>query len=112
MGCLAAKPAYNILSLDSAIYKGVMQANFVQYMERKSYLIAREYECSDHKGKMIGDRVSQKVSMAEIFDMIAGSETGAILASTLILPNKDEKSVDYQPNAFFADKVIEFFKSN
>jgi patatin-like phospholipase/acyl hydrolase len=30
--------------------------------------------------------------MPELFDFIAGSETGGILASTLVLPNDDKSS--------------------
>lgn len=44
--------------------------------------------------------------MPEIFDMIAGSETGAIIATTLNVPNKDEATASEQPNAYFADKYL------
>ena len=46
--------------------------------------------------------------MTELFDMIAGSETGAIIASTLTLKNSDAAS--QQKNRFFANKAIEYFE--
>jgi patatin-like phospholipase/acyl hydrolase len=39
--------------------------------------------------KKIESRLSEKISMVEFFDMLAGSETGAILASTLAIKNDD-----------------------
>lgn len=48
--------------------------------------------------------------MTELFDMIAGSETGAIIATTITLPNPDKTSE--QKNAFFADKAVLFFTNH
>ena len=116
----AASARYNILSLDSAQYKGVMTANFVEYMERKAYLLAEEHKCVYPDGhEWAGQNVvewrgteadKQKISMAELFDMIAGSETGAIIASTLALKNNNANSK--QKNKFFADKAVSFFDRN
>ena len=47
---MVAAERYNILSLDSAIYRGVMTANFVQYMERKAFLLAEEHQCKYKDG--------------------------------------------------------------
>ena len=68
------------MSLDSAKYKGYMTANFVSYMEQKAYQIAQRDLC-------FPDRDSERIAMPELFDFIAGSETGAIIASTLVIPN-------------------------
>jgi hypothetical protein len=35
----AAEPRYNILSLDSGLYKGYMTTSMLQYMEQKGYQI-------------------------------------------------------------------------
>ena len=48
--------------------------------------------------------------MVEFFDMLAGSETGAILASTLTIKNNDPKK--NQINKYFADTVVKFFDDN
>ena len=45
--------------------------------------------------------------MVELFDMIVGSETGSIIATTLALKNDESNSK--QPNKFFADSAIKFF---
>lgn len=52
LSVVAAK-RYNILSLDSAIYRGVMTANFVQYMERKAFLLAEEHKCTYEDGSSV-----------------------------------------------------------
>jgi patatin-like phospholipase/acyl hydrolase len=76
---------YRILSLDSATYSGLMTAEFVSFMEKKAYLIARATKC-------LTKRDDERVAMHELFDMIAGSETGAIIASSLIVPHDDVDS--------------------
>ena len=49
--------------------------------------------------------------MTELFDMIAGSETGAIIATTLVIPN-DDKNKTTRKNKFYSEKAIEFFERN
>ena len=48
--------------------------------------------------------------MPELFDLIAGSETGAIIATTLVIPNNDTTST--QKNQFFANRAVDFFEKN
>ena len=50
--------------------------------------------------------------MPELFDMIAGSETGAIIASTLVVKNDDSATMDVQPNKYFARNSMEYFVNN
>jgi len=71
---------YRILSLDSAKYGGLLTAEFVSFLELKAYSIANRDFCFPL-------RRSQRIAMPEIFDMIVGSETGAIIASSLVIPN-------------------------
>ena len=56
-----------------------MTAEFVAYMEKKAYLSARKDFC-------IEERKDRRIAMYELFDMISGSETGAIIAATLVSP--------------------------
>jgi patatin-like phospholipase/acyl hydrolase len=72
---------FSILSLDSGRYEGYMTARFVSYMEQYAYTVAKRDLC-------IPERASQRISMTELFDMISGSETGAIIASSINLANK------------------------
>ena len=48
--------------------------------------------------------------MPEIFDMITGSETGAIIASTLVVKNDDSSSA--QENKYWARDASTYFVEN
>lgn len=51
--------------------------------------------------------------MYEMFDMISGSETGAIIAATLISPkSKGDVSKGDLKNKYWATKAVSFFKEN
>jgi uncharacterized membrane protein YsdA (DUF1294 family) len=80
-----------------------MTAEFVSFLEKKAYLIARKDKC-------IAARPDERIAMYELFDMIAGSETGAIIASTLVVPNDDKSAT--QKNKYWATKAVEFFMQN
>jgi len=43
-----------------------------------------------------------------LFDLISGSESSAIIATSLVVPNDDVRSD--QKNKFFADTALEFFE--
>lgn len=96
---------YNILSLDGASYKGIMTAQFVDYFEDRAYMTATRRRC-------IAPRASQKVSVVELFDMVAGSETGAIIASSLIIKNENATTKAFQPNKHFATTSLKFFQEH
>jgi len=72
-------------------------------MEKKSYLIARRLYC-------IEERKSKRIAMYELFDMLAGSETGAIIASTLVVPTDDPNAK--LKNKHWSTKSNSFFKEN
>ena len=93
---------YNILSLDGAKYKGYMTARYISLMELKAYQIAVRDLC-------IPERTTKRIAMHELFDFIAGSETGAIIASTLVIPNNDTTSE--QKNKYFAGTAQKFFET-
>lgn len=46
--------------------------------------------------------------MSKMFDMIVGSETGAIIATTLVVPESKGSTV----NKFYANKAVKFFEDN
>ena len=50
--------------------------------------------------------------MPELFDFIAGSETGGIIASSLVIPNDDSATNATQKNKYFATKAVDFFEKN
>ena len=45
--------------------------------------------------------------MAELFDMVSGTSTGSLLATSLILPNPDKNST--QINKFFASDALKIY---
>lgn len=62
-----------------------MTAQMVDYMEQKAYVIANRDECKDPLTER--NVKFKRIPMAEMFDMIVGSETGAIIATTLVVPD-------------------------
>ena len=84
---------YFILSLDSGQHKGFMTAKFVSFMEERAYNIARRIKC-------IEKRTSERMSMTELYDLIAGSETGGIIATLLVVP----LSTEDKTNRYLLDK--------
>lgn len=70
---------YSILSIDGGGIKGLISAVVLDNMEREAYNIALEK-------KYITERTNKKVSMAELFDMVAGTSSGGLLAGSIVLP--------------------------
>jgi len=85
---------YNILVLEAANYMGFMTSEFVNFMEIMAYYAGKDHCNTSSNPDVFPHRLSEKVSMPEIFDMISGSETGAIIASTLVVPNNDTATKD------------------
>jgi len=73
-------------------------------MERYAYYYALQNKC-------IEKRDTLRVAMPELFDMIAGSETGAIIGSSLVVPASDSKSLG-RYNEHFAESSVDFFQNN
>lgn len=67
-------------------------------MEDFAYIYARQKYC-------IPERSNSKISMVEIFDLIAGTSTGSIITSALSMPNPDGT------NKYYAPDVIDIFKT-
>jgi len=101
---------YNILALDSGWYKGLMTAKFVDYMESLAYDIAkRDISCFEDYFKGREEKPeTQKIAMPELFDMIAGSETGAIIATSLVLPSDS----DPKKPKYYASESLKWFREN
>ena len=73
---------------------GLMTSEFVFFMEKMAYYAARDHCNNSTHTNVFPARESELISMPELFDMISGSETGAIIASTLVVPNDDAKTKD------------------
>ncbi|CDW88051.1 patatin [Stylonychia lemnae] len=90
---------WNVLSLDGGGIRGIITATVVDYMEKYAYTYSSKY--------CLPKRESKKVSMAELFDMVSGTSTGSLLASSLVLPNPDKNSP--QINKFFASDALKIY---
>ena len=95
--------SYNILSLDSSGTSGYVTASLLDYMERTAYYTAKSQFC-------IEKRKSERISMVELYDVIAGSETGALIAGSLAL--KDKSQSPKQINKWWAEDLMKHFDSN
>lgn len=76
---------WNVLSLDGGGIRGLITATVVDYMEKYAYNYTRDEYC-------IPERDTKRISMAELFDMVAGTSTGSLLATSIVLPNPDKNS--------------------
>ena len=81
--------SFNILSLTQAGDDGYMTARFIDFMEQNAYYAARDTYCN------FPERDPPRIAMPELFDFIAGSDTGAIIAASLILPKSDQNVPDW-----------------
>lgn len=91
---------WNVLSLDGGGIRGLITATVVDYMEKYAYNYTRDEYC-------IPERDTLRVSMAELFDMVAGTSTGSLLATSIVLPNNDTNSP--RINKFFAEDAIKIY---
>jgi patatin-like phospholipase/acyl hydrolase len=67
-------------------------------METYTYEYAKEAYC-------IPERGNKRMSMAEVFDMVAGTSTGSLLATAIVLPDpKNNKT-----NRYWADDAIRLY---
>lgn len=71
-------------------------------MEKEAYDYAEDKYC-------FPERDNKRVSMAELFDLVAGTSTGSLLATALVIPNDDPETKDEQVNKYFAQKAIEVY---
>lgn len=56
-----------------------MTASFLSYLEQKSYYLAIEHECEIP----IRPDGQERLAMTELFDLIAGTDTGAIIGGSI-----------------------------
>ena len=86
---------WNVLSLDGGGIRGLITAKVVDYMEKASHDYAVKTYC-------FPERSNGRISMAELFDLVAGTSTGSLLATALVIPNDNEATKKDQVNKFFA----------
>lgn len=99
-----AEPRYNILSIESGDFSALIMAKFVNFLEQRSYMQAQVRSCLPDKK----ERPEKRIAISEMFDMVAGSETGAIIAASIATKNKNATLT--RKNALYADTALKFFE--
>lgn len=64
---------------------GLVTSLVLEYMEKRAYHLSKAQYC-------IPDRKVESIAISELVETVAGSETGAILASALLLPSTSTES--------------------
>jgi hypothetical protein len=90
------RKCFNILSIDGGGERGIIPTYVVEYMEEYAYEYADDKDYTSSK-----DYPDEKIPMHELFDMIAGSSTGSILAAALVTPEEKNST----KNKYFAEDV-------
>jgi patatin-like phospholipase/acyl hydrolase len=94
---------YNILSLDGGGIRGLITAQVVEYMENMTYRYAMVSYANFHS------RPWEKISMAELFDMVSGTSTGSLLTTAIVMPNSNQTE---RKNMYFANDASDIYKKH
>lgn len=83
-----------ILSLDGGGMRGIIPATVLAYVENQ----------------LIKKTGNAHTRLADFFDLIVGTSTGAILGSFYLMPNTNSKSAEIAPSSKYpASKALEFY---
>ena len=72
---------WDILALDGGGIRGLMTACYVQKMEEFAY----NYSVENYNYPK--NESNPRISMSKLFNMVAGTSTGALLSSAIAMPN-------------------------
>jgi hypothetical protein len=91
---------YNILSIDGGGIRGIIPTIVIGYLERECYKYSLDqgYINASTDG-------NERISMSELFDMVAGTSTGSILATALVTPSQEDRT---KP-AYYSDKIYDLY---
>ena len=82
---------YNVLSCDGGGIRGILPAKVIEYMEVYAYEYAEKQGLADkiplYKNYKTGE-TKKVVHMSLLFDMMAGTSTGSIIAAGLSYPTE------------------------
>jgi patatin-like phospholipase/acyl hydrolase len=78
---------FNILSIDGGGIRGLIPTQVIMKMEKYAFEYAKEQK---YFRVPVHDDHPEVVAMKDLFDMMAGTSTGSILAAGLVYPTTDE----------------------
>lgn len=90
---------WNILSLDGGGIRGLITAQVAKYMEQYAYNYSTQNLCYPV------DPQNERISLSKIFDMVAGTSTGSLLATSVVIPEVNNLTT----NRYYADDAIEIY---
>ena len=83
---------YNVLALDGGGIKGIITATTIDQMELYAYKYATETN-KEINQYYDGDGVNRgRIPMKDLFDMMAGTSTGSLMAAAFSIPSADNSS--------------------
>ena len=105
---------YNILSMDGGGIRGLIPTKVIQFLEKEAFEYAKEqgYDLKNfqYKGQ------EGKIAMKDLFDMVAGTSTGSIMAAGLAMPVVHEVNGKTELSTtdpqYFADEIIDIYRND
>lgn len=105
-----SKKVVRILSIDGGGIRGIIPAMILDWIEKRTAEIAMESVESDERPAAIESGTSgDYLPTAKLFDLIAGTSTGGILALALTKPKADPKPERMPENS--AERLVQLYES-
>ena len=88
---------YNILNIDGGGIKGIIPATCLAFFEEYAYeyAMSKNYDIPKYKNETTNEMI-KRMPMKDIFDMIAGTSTGSILATGLSISSGRKNPIPYK----------------
>tara|TARA_B110000285_G_scaffold76179_1_gene87762 strand:- start:1336 stop:1635 length:300 start_codon:yes stop_codon:yes gene_type:complete len=77
---------HSILNFDSAKELGLVSSLVAEYAESRAYFLARSQYCYPKSSE-------EKLPLPYLFDTVAGSETGALIAANMLLVDSNAANI-------------------
>ena len=110
MSVVASEGTYNILSIDGGGIRGIIPAGILIKIEKFASKYAKEkgYNVPKYKDKNDESKELELVHMKDMFDMMAGTSTGSIIAAALSYPNPDDKDKEMKDRRpwYFMEEIM------